>query len=302
MLLAQTLEVFFTARGPEAAVEVAVQRSGRWFDPQLVRAVRSLNARGLLWAEFEHNNDFALALQLDTKGRMMVAGDATLDSICLAFAQIVDAKSPFTYNHSNGVAHAAIAIGQTLGFSQERILFLRHAALLHDLGKLGVSNTILEKPGKLDSGEWESLRLHPYHTWKVLGKIAGFEELSEVAASHHEKLDGKGYFRGLRGESLSLESRILVIADIFDALSAKRPYRDALPNEKVFEIMQKDAPHALDPMCLEALEQSAIACDQAFVDLQTLSRRISEFHPRNLGNALQPEPEARLFNAFVKGN
>jgi hypothetical protein len=66
--------------------------------------------------------------------------------------------------------------------------------------------------------------------------------------------------------------------------------------------MQKDAPHALDPMCLEALEQSAIACDQAFVDLQTLSRRISEFHPRNLGNALQPEPEARLFSAFVKGN
>src|SRR4051812_16779666 len=149
ILLAQTLEVFFTSRDSEVAMQVAIDRSGRWFDPQLVKAVTWLNSSGL-WKGLDIGDDFALALAMDTEERTMVAGDATLDSICLAFAQIVDAKSPFTYNHSNGVANAAVAIGQTLGFGRERILFLRHAALLHDLGKLGVSNAILEKPGKLD--------------------------------------------------------------------------------------------------------------------------------------------------------
>ncbi|MFL6450481.1 MAG: HD domain-containing phosphohydrolase [Bryobacteraceae bacterium] len=304
MLLAQTIEVFFAGRNAETAVQVVTERSGRWFDPQLVKAVHSLHTRNVLWTGFDFGDDFGLALQMDAEGRTMLAGDATLDSICLAFAQIVDAKSPFTYNHSIGVANAAISIGQMLGFDRDRIriLFLRHAALLHDLGKLGVSNTILEKPGKLDENEWESLRLHPYHTWKVLRKISGFDKLSEVAASHHEKLDGSGYFRGLTAERLSLESRILVVADIFDALSAKRPYRDALPNDRVLEIMRKDAPKALDSMCLEALEQSGIGCDQTFVDLQTLSRRISS-------NQFSPAPDRVVQTAecvaqtgTIKGN
>jgi HD-GYP domain-containing protein (c-di-GMP phosphodiesterase class II) len=302
MLLAQTLEVFFTGWDCEVAVQVAIDRSGRWFDPQLVKAVKSLHARGLLWKGLDLSDDFALALQMDTEQRSMVAGDTTLDSICLAFAQVVDAKSPFTYTHSNGVANAAVAIGQTLGFDRKRILFLRHAALLHDLGKLGVSNAILEKPGKLDDQEWQSLRLHPYHTWKVLRKISGFADLSEVAASHHEKLDGNGYFRGLTAEHLSLESRILVVADIFDALSAKRPYRDALPIEKVFEIMRKDAPKALDSTCLEALEQSGIDCDQTFVDLQTLSRRISAAGFAPMPNEPHPDCEYAAVSGTIKVN
>ena len=302
MLLAQTVEVFWAARSAERALEVAGDRSGRWFDPQLVKAVKSLNARGLLWEGFDLGDDFALALQMDMEERTMIAGDATLDSICLAFAQIVDAKSPFTYNHSNGVANAAVAIGQTLGFDRNRILFLRHAALLHDLGKLGVSNAILEKPDKLDDKEWQSLRLHPFHTWKVLRKISGFDELSEVAASHHEKLDGTGYFRGLTGQHMSLESRILVVADMFDALSAKRPYRDALPNEKVFEIMRKDAPKALDFMCLEALEHSGIGCDQTFVDLQTLSRRLSRLQFPPVSTEPEQSSASVALSGTIKGN
>ncbi len=168
------------------------------------------------------------------------------------------------------------------------------------MGKLGVSNSILEKPGKLDNDEWQSLRLHPYHTWKVLNKISGFHELSEVAASHHEKLDGKGYFRGLTGDRMSLESRILVIADIFDALSAKRPYRDALPNEKVFEIMRQDTPHALDPMCLDALEQSGIGCNQTFVDLQTLSRRISNSESARFRNQTHKRQITSVLQALLR--
>lgn len=96
---------------------------------------------------------------------------------------------------------------------------------------------------------------HPFHTWEVLRAIPGFAEMSEVAGSHHERLDGTGYFRGLSGPHLSIESRILAVADVFDALSAKRPYRDSLPVERVFRIMKKDAPHALDTSCVEALER-----------------------------------------------
>jgi HD-GYP domain-containing protein (c-di-GMP phosphodiesterase class II) len=144
--------------------------------------------------------------------------------------------------------------------------------------------------------------MHPYHTWKVLQNISGFNELSEVAASHHEKLDGTGYFRGLTGEGMSLESRILVIADMFDALSAKRPYRDGLPNEEVFEIMRKDAPKALDSTCLEALEQSGIACDQTFVDLQTLNRRISTLQFSSIPKQREECSESVALIGTIKGN
>jgi HD-GYP domain-containing protein (c-di-GMP phosphodiesterase class II) len=118
------------------------------------------------------------------------------------------------------------------------------------------------------------MRLHPYYTWKILSCISGFRELSEVTAAHHEKLDGSGYFRGLRAAQLTLEMRILTVADIFDALSAKRPYRDALPLDLVFKIMRKDAPHALDATCLDALEESGVRCDHSSFDLQTLNERL----------------------------
>jgi putative nucleotidyltransferase with HDIG domain len=192
----------------------------------------------------------------------------------VAFGNIVDAKSPFTYNHSLGVANAAVATARTLGLPRQRIVFLRHAALLHDLGKLGVSNAILEKPAKLDNAEWQVMKGHPLDTWKILRAIPGFEELSEVAGSHHEKLNGSGYFRGLTGEFLPTESRILAVADIFDALAANRPYREGLPRERVFQIIRAEAPHALDAACVEALEQSGSESDQTFLDLETLQNQL----------------------------
>jgi putative nucleotidyltransferase with HDIG domain len=273
-LLAQTLEISFATAGAACALDVAQDRSRRWFDPDLVKAAYSLARRNALWVDGTRNRAFSLVLDLDKEAKTMASEDTTLDAICLAFAQIVDAKSPFTYRHSNGVANAAVAIARTMNLRPDRVLFMRHAALLHDLGKMAVSNSILEKPGKLDEAEWKSLRLHPFYTWKILNSISGFSELSEVAASHHEKLDGSGYFRGLGAAQLSLEARILVVADIFDALSAKRPYRDALPREEVFRIMRSETPHGLDGACVNALEYSGVGCDQSFLDLQTLNDRL----------------------------
>ena len=279
MLLAQTLEVFLDSRGPGNAIYVIRQRSGKWFDPQLVKAAESLNRRGELWTGVEGSNAFSLVTELEPEPKMMEDGDTTLDSICSAFAQIVDAKSPFTYNHSNGVANAAVTIGRGLGLDSQQILFLRHAALMHDIGKLTVPNTILEKPGKPDAAEWDVLRLHPFYTWKILQGLPGFGRMSEIAASHHEKLDGSGYFRGLSGPQIPLEARILVVADVFDALAANRPYREAMPLERVFQILHRDAPHAMDASCVEALERSGVGCDQTSVDLQTLSRQLTRQIP-----------------------
>jgi putative nucleotidyltransferase with HDIG domain len=253
MILAQTLDVFRVNRGPDAAVEVASRRKQRWFDPELVQVAVSLAKSGDLWAGLESDQKVDQVMEMEPQGRRMDLTEERLDDICLAFAEVIDAKSPFTYRHSNGVADAAVAMARRLGSGDDEVAFLRRAALLHDVGKLGVSNNILEKPAKLTAEEWGIMKKHPYHSREILRRITGFEELSEIAASHHEKLDGSGYYRRLNGDQMSLPARILVVADIFDALSAKRPYRDALPLETVLGMLMRDAPHALDVRCVEAL-------------------------------------------------
>jgi putative nucleotidyltransferase with HDIG domain len=277
MLLAQTLEVFLAAYGAGPAVDVVNRRSRTWFDPNLVKAVNSLSKNDRLWTGVREEDFPTLCLAMEPEPKPIQLGDTNLDNICLAFSNIVDAKSPYTFNHSLGVANAAIATARILGLPRERIVFLRNAALLHDLGKLSVSNAILEKPAKLDDGEWQIMKRHPFHTWNILRGIPEFGEMSEVAGSHHEKLNGSGYFRGLTGDHLSLESRILAVADVFDALTAKRPYRDGLPSEQVFEILRKDTPHALDAACVEALQMSGAECNQSFVDLQSLNHQLISY-------------------------
>jgi len=252
--LSQTLEVFWEAHGPEAAIEAARKRSGRWFNPELVQAAVSLDQAHRLWLDLDKEDLMARVLALEPERRRLTADEATVDNICLAFAEIIDAKTPFTYRHSTGVAEAAVKIGTEFGMERKELKKLERAALLHDIGKLGVSNAILEKPGKLTAEEFAVVRQHPYHTYEILRRVPAFADFSADAAAHHERLNGKGYWQGLRADHLSMRARILAVADVFDALSAKRPYREALPLEKVFAMMREDAPHALDPECLEALE------------------------------------------------
>jgi putative nucleotidyltransferase with HDIG domain len=251
--LAQTLDVFLTAHGPEVALEAAKKRSGRWFDPDLVKAAASLANSGALWDGLDDPNLHTRISSMEPEFRRMKATDQSIDKICSAFAEVIDAKSPFTYRHSTGVAEAAVEIGQWFGMNPKSLKQLRRAALLHDIGKLSVPNSILEKPAKLSAEEWTVIKAHPYYTYEILNKIPGFERLSLDAAAHHEKLDGSGYWRGLHSEQLCRYARILAVADIFDALHAKRPYRDGMPLEQVFQLLRKDAPHALDLPCVEAL-------------------------------------------------
>jgi HD-GYP domain-containing protein (c-di-GMP phosphodiesterase class II) len=255
--LCQTLEVFYEARGEEDALDAVQARSGRWFDPDLVAATMSLSKQGILWLGLDSKDLLENVLVMEPEERRLIADDATVDSICLAFADIIDAKSPFTYQHSNGVADAAMDIAIHFGMNEFEKKQLRRAALMHDIGKLSVPNSILEKPGKLTDEEWQVVRDHPYYTFQILKRVPAFKSFSSDAAAHHERLDGSGYWRRLSGDSISTVARILSVADVFDALRAKRPYRDALPLEKVFSIMRKESPKALDLPCLEALMSAA---------------------------------------------
>lgn len=251
--LSQTLDVYLTARGPKAAIDAARRHSGEWFDPEMVKAAISLARNGVLWSGVDSDSLIDRVGELEPEKRRMTATEEAIDNICVAFAEVIDAKSPFTYRHSTGVANTSGEIARWFGMSVKEQKMLRRAALLHDIGELSVPNAILEKPMKLNEEEWKVVKGHPYYTLQILKKIPGFARLSEDAAAHHERLDGSGYWRGWRSDQLSRYARILAVADIFDALHAKRPYRDSMPIEKVFEILRQDAPHALDLPCVEAL-------------------------------------------------
>lgn len=145
--------------------------------------------------------------------------------------------------------------------SSERRRWLHRGALLHDVGKLGVSNAVLDKPGKLTAEEWDAVRRHAQFTAEILGRIPQFRELAVVAGAHHERLDGKGYPRGLSADAISLETRIITTADIFDAITAERPYRDAVPVPRTLEIMAETVGTALDPACFAALTRVVATLD-----------------------------------------
>lgn len=255
MNISQTLDVFANRSGPRAAVKAVADRSGRWFDPEIVRAVCSLENDAELWqrAMAKNARDHVLAME---PGIALPASPERIDSICTAFAQVIDAKSPYTFYHSVGVADAASAIAAQMGLAPSTRTMIRRAALLHDIGKLSVSNAILEKPDKLTPEEWAIMRGHPGYTRIILREIRGFDDLAFIAGAHHERLDGTGYPDGLRAEQMSIPARIIAVADVYQALSEKRPYRESLPLEMVFEIMDRDIPHRMDADCLDALKQS----------------------------------------------
>jgi len=256
--LAQTVEVFAAAQGPDAALDMARERRGRWFDPELVDALESLRGDAAFWSGVYGDDLLAQVRAVEPADRRLDAGDDRLDRIATGFAQVVDAKSSWTRRHSERVTDLAVGAAARLGTHPEALRWYRRAALLHDVGKLGVSNAILDKQGRLDDNELAAMRLHPSFTHRILSRIDGFDQIAEIAASHHERLDGRGYHRGLTGDRLSPPVRAMVVADMFEAMTAERPYRDTMPIEKVLGILRKDAGTAV---CSDAVEALAAHVD-----------------------------------------
>lgn len=250
MCLAQTLEIFWVSGGRSAACDMAKARSGHWFDPALVRVVLDHATDDAFWAGLARPDVRAL----EPRSAAIIADDARLDAVADAFGQIVDAKTPYTARHSRGVAQVAALLALELGLGETEAGRLYRAGQLHDLGKLGISNLILDKPGKLDASEWLAMRGHPEAGNAVLTRIPVLADMARLALTHHERLDGSGYPHGLTGDDLGLDDRILAVADVGEALSAERPYRGALPPEKVIAIMTEDRGSRIDPTVFDAFE------------------------------------------------
>ena len=257
MGIAQAVEVELTRGGVQHALEVLQSRAGTWFDPSLVAdLVLAASAPGF-WEGLDGEGDVhAVLAPLEPGDRLIVADDTRLDRVAEAFARVIDAKSPYTARHSDGVARFAVLIAERLGFDPRDVRDLRRAGLLHDIGKLGVSSRILDKPGKLDEDEWKQMRRHPELTARILGQVEQLRDLAAMAAAHHERLDGRGYHLGLTAEQLSPSARVLAVADVAEALSADRPYRAGLAPDVVLDIIGKDAGTALDADAFVALREA----------------------------------------------
>jgi HD-GYP domain-containing protein (c-di-GMP phosphodiesterase class II) len=251
--LAQTLEVYFANHDAAMALAVLADRRGTWFDPHLVERVRGWRDDRDWWHALRQGDADALLAACTPPAASRAVSANTIDLVAEAFADIVDAKSPYTYRHSTRVALWAERIAQR--FTDDRVTLSRvyRAALLHDIGKLGVSNQLLDKPGRLTPEERVIVEQHPLHTFRILSRVEAFADIAELAALHHEKLDGSGYPWRRTGETLDRWARVLTVADIFEALTATRPYRDGLPVDEVLRRLEQERGLQLDGEVLDAL-------------------------------------------------
>ena len=251
--LAQVAEIYWGLGGPAAAIEVARTRRGRWFDPALVQVLRGLGESDSVWGTLRTPSLSEAIAQAEPIERVIPADESKLDKVAHAFALVIDAKSSFTYRHSDRVAAYAEAIAREMGLPEREQIRLRRAGLLHDVGKLSVPNRILDKPGKLEADEWDLVKRHPHFSYEILARVPLFQEFAYDASSHHERIDGRGYHRGIGGDQLSTHARILATADIFDALSAERPYRPAMPLEQALATIKDGRGTQLCPATVDAM-------------------------------------------------
>jgi HD-GYP domain-containing protein (c-di-GMP phosphodiesterase class II) len=227
--LASPIEVVSRRGGVDAACRVARRHRGGQFDPSLVDTFCD-HAPQLL-DDLAGAAGWSAILDAEPPLSRRVAG-ADLDAVLEAMADLVDLKSPHLAGHSRGVANLAAEAARISGLSTEETEVLRRAGLLHDLGRLGVSNAVWDKPSALGFAEFERVRLHPYLTDRMLAGVTALGRSREIAARHHERLDGSGYPRGLNAASLTPADRLLAAADCYHAMTEPRPYRPPLEPER----------------------------------------------------------------------
>ncbi|MEW5772742.1 MAG: HD domain-containing phosphohydrolase [Thermodesulfobacteriota bacterium] len=218
-------------------LERVAAKAGSQFDPEHTEALRGLAGFAGLWQDLDSPELFGILRGLGAAADRML-GLAELSAFTALFSQIIDFRSRFTATHSRGVAATAVALCNVAGFDGQACELMRVAGDLHDLGKLAVPASILEKPGKLAPEEYARVMEHASHTHKILGQVRGLEMVKDWAASHHERLDGKGYPFGLDKRGLELGARIMAVADVFTALTEDRPYRLGMSREGALAVLR----------------------------------------------------------------
>ncbi|MDD3699878.1 MAG: HD-GYP domain-containing protein, partial [Atribacterota bacterium] len=176
-----------------------------------------------------------------------LAYDTTIEG----WAQALELRDRETEGHTRRVADLTVKLAQALGVKSEDLIHIRRGALLHDIGKMGIPDRILLKPGPLTPEEWEIMKKHPVYAWELLSPIKYLRPALDIPYYHHERWDGTGYPRGLKGEEIPLSARIFAVVDVWDALTSDRPYRPAWSQEKALQYIKEQSGHHFDPRVVE---------------------------------------------------
>jgi HD-GYP domain-containing protein (c-di-GMP phosphodiesterase class II)/DNA-binding CsgD family transcriptional regulator len=233
------------------------QRSGGWFDPGIVSGFEKYG-RGLL-EEMAGSDAMAAVVEAEPEPHRSIQ-PWDLDSVARAFADMVDLKSPHHHGHSANVADLASRGASALGLGENETRDIQVAALLHDLGRVGVPAGVWDKPAPLTTAEWEAVRLHPYHTERILTRSPPLRGVAHTASMHHERQDGSGYHRGVTAASIAMPARLLAAADAYQAMREDRAHRPALAADKAADrVLRESQKGRLDPDAVRAV------CDAAGV-------------------------------------
>jgi HD-GYP domain-containing protein (c-di-GMP phosphodiesterase class II) len=236
--LAEYIEVAHRLGGIAEARATAQKRMKTQFDPALVAIVRDHPKTIFEGLDSIRAWDAVIAAE---PALAVVLTPDRFEAALLAIANFIDLKSPFTLGHSAAVAELASSAALVMGLPPADVTTLKRAALVHGFGRLGVSNSIWDKPGPLGAGEWERVRMHPYITERMLHHSKALAPLGAIAVQHRERLDGSGYPRGAAGAAISLPARILGAADAYQAMREPRPYRAAHSAADAAKLLRDDA-------------------------------------------------------------
>ncbi len=249
-------EALYQFGGPEAAVNLARRKRGTAFDPAVVDAFLAVAQQREFWAGLEQESVWTTVLELEPRSPRQFLREEQLEDVALAFADFADLKSPFSAGHSRRVADLALAIAHRMRVSSGQIKTIRQAALMHDVGLAAVPSYTLDRPkDKLSQSEREVLRLHPYHAERIFARVPALDAVVPLVASHHERMDGRGYYRGLAGDQIPLGARVIAVADAFDELTHETPDHAALEPELALAKLQAEADGGLWPEAVRTLAE-----------------------------------------------
>jgi HD-GYP domain-containing protein (c-di-GMP phosphodiesterase class II) len=253
--LAEFAEVAHRIGGVPAAIKLARKRSGKQFDPTVAAAL--CDAPDDIFADLDTTQTWKAVIAAEPALGVRLS-DAQFETALRAITNFIDLKSPYFLGHGQAVADLAHEAGRALGVSGDDLTTLRRAGLVHGFGRLGVSNSILDKPGPLGGGEWERVRLQPYVTERMLQQSAALAPLGAIAVQHRERLDGSGYPRALSGNAISMPARVLGAADAYQSMCEPRPQRAALSAEQAAAQLRAEVKDGrFDGDCVDAVLSTA---------------------------------------------
>ncbi len=262
--VADVAEVHWREAGVDAAVDTIRRRSGTQFDPAIVSVFTRYSAEIL--ADVPDDDAWRAALDQAPEGDQPLTAPQ-LDELLIALGDFVDLKSGFRHGHSRAVAALAAESARLMGLPEDEVHRVASAGAVHDLGRLGVSNAIWDKATRLSSVELERVRLYPYLTQRILGRVPALGAIAAIAGAHREHLDGTGYPKGVDASFLPMSARILAVADRYRSLTEARPYRAALaPEQAALDLRREARQGVLDP--------AAVATVTAVAEHRPLGRAV----------------------------